>query len=193
MSLATYIACLYYGIDASLPYFLPFPERGRHHGRVHPHSRAHLLPPHALRHRDRRAARGLSSSCCPRSPWGSPCRKSSRTSRTRVALRSRHSGACSACSKCFIFPGVPTSDIYCHPVVRAGWVGLFTTALNLLPSWPTRWRPHPLRALRIETSAASPASACFCLIPLSYFYLGWIVVGRAPLSSSAATTPPFTT
>jgi membrane-associated protease RseP (regulator of RpoE activity) len=32
-----------------------------------------------------------------------------------------------------IFPGVPTADIYLHPVARAAWVGLLATALNLLP------------------------------------------------------------
>ena len=32
-----------------------------------------------------------------------------------------------------IFPGVPTGDIYLHPVARAAWVGLLATALNLLP------------------------------------------------------------
>jgi len=32
-----------------------------------------------------------------------------------------------------IFPGVPSSDIYLHPVARAAWVGMLATALNLLP------------------------------------------------------------
>jgi membrane-associated protease RseP (regulator of RpoE activity) len=32
-----------------------------------------------------------------------------------------------------IFPGVAPGDIYLHPVGRAAWVGIFTTALNLLP------------------------------------------------------------
>jgi membrane-associated protease RseP (regulator of RpoE activity) len=32
-----------------------------------------------------------------------------------------------------IFPGVPSSDIYLHPVARAAWVGVLATALNLLP------------------------------------------------------------
>jgi membrane-associated protease RseP (regulator of RpoE activity) len=32
-----------------------------------------------------------------------------------------------------IFPGVSTGDIYLHPVARAAWVGLLATALNLLP------------------------------------------------------------
>jgi membrane-associated protease RseP (regulator of RpoE activity) len=32
-----------------------------------------------------------------------------------------------------IFPGVPTADIYLHPAARAAWWGLLATALNLLP------------------------------------------------------------
>lgn len=32
-----------------------------------------------------------------------------------------------------VFPGVPAKDIYLHPIARAAWVGLFATALNLLP------------------------------------------------------------
>ena len=31
------------------------------------------------------------------------------------------------------FPGVPLDDIYLHPVARAAWAGLLATALNLLP------------------------------------------------------------
>jgi len=32
-----------------------------------------------------------------------------------------------------IFAGVSSSDVYLHPVARAAWVGLLATALNLLP------------------------------------------------------------
>ncbi len=32
-----------------------------------------------------------------------------------------------------IFPGVSAADIYLHPVARAAWVGILGTALNLLP------------------------------------------------------------
>ena len=31
------------------------------------------------------------------------------------------------------FPSVPAADIYLHPVARAAWVGVLATALNLLP------------------------------------------------------------
>ncbi|MCL4401147.1 MAG: site-2 protease family protein [Acidobacteria bacterium] len=32
-----------------------------------------------------------------------------------------------------IFPGVPTGDLYLHPVARAAWIAILATALNLLP------------------------------------------------------------
>jgi membrane-associated protease RseP (regulator of RpoE activity) len=32
-----------------------------------------------------------------------------------------------------IFPGVRSVDIYLHPIARAAWVGMFATAMNLLP------------------------------------------------------------
>jgi membrane-associated protease RseP (regulator of RpoE activity) len=33
-----------------------------------------------------------------------------------------------------IFPGIPAANIYLHPVVRAAWVGMCATALNLMPA-----------------------------------------------------------
>jgi membrane-associated protease RseP (regulator of RpoE activity) len=32
-----------------------------------------------------------------------------------------------------IFPGVPSANIYLHPMARAAWIGMFATAMNLLP------------------------------------------------------------
>src|SRR3954447_16510894 len=32
-----------------------------------------------------------------------------------------------------IFPGIRAADIYLHPVARAAWIGMFATAMNLLP------------------------------------------------------------
>jgi len=32
-----------------------------------------------------------------------------------------------------VFPGARGADIYLHPIARAGWVGVLATALNLLP------------------------------------------------------------
>jgi len=36
-------------------------------------------------------------------------------------------------SQWLVFPGVSSADIYLHPIARAGWVGVIATALNLLP------------------------------------------------------------
>ena len=33
----------------------------------------------------------------------------------------------------FLFPGIAPEDVYLHPAARAAWVGLLATALNLLP------------------------------------------------------------
>src|SRR5205807_252751 len=32
-----------------------------------------------------------------------------------------------------VFPGAASTDIYLHPMARAAWVGMFATAMNLLP------------------------------------------------------------
>lgn len=32
-----------------------------------------------------------------------------------------------------IFPGARTADVYLHPIARAAWIGMFATAMNLLP------------------------------------------------------------
>lgn len=70
------------------------------------------------------------------------------------------------------FPGAPASSIYLHPMALASWVGIFATALNLLPigqldgghivySLCSRWAP------RISLAAIA------ALIPLGYFYPPW--------------------
>ncbi len=79
-----------------------------------------------------RARSPASSSCCPRFPsgWLSPrCFPAS----TSAAISSSACRCCSGCWNRSIFPGVRSADIYLHPLARAAWVGIFSTALNLLP------------------------------------------------------------
>ena len=77
-------------------------------------------------------------------------------------------------------PNAHATDLLLHPVGRAAWVGLFATALNLLPVGPTRWRAH--RALRqpARCIAGFRLLLPLALVPLGIFlWQGWLYLGRA--------------
>ncbi len=74
-----------------------------------------------------------------------------------------------------IFPGVPASDIYLHPVARAAWVGIFATALNLLPIGQLDGG-HILYAVVGEKHRLLSRIFVFVLVPIGIFYwTGWLV------------------
>ncbi len=126
-----YLACVYYRIDATLPYFLPAPTLIGTLGafiriRSPIYSRRvlfdvgiagplagflFLLPALAIGLAFSKIIPGINE----RSDlvFGTPILQ------TILATA--------------IFPGVPTVDLYLHPVARAAWVGILATALNLLP------------------------------------------------------------
>jgi Zn-dependent protease len=75
-----------------------------------------------------------------------------------------------------IFPGVPVGDIYLHPVARAAWIGMLTTALNLLPigqldGGHILYSFFPQRHRQVSTGLS------IMLLPLGYFWLGWVFWG----------------
>ena len=74
----------------------------------------------------------------------------------------------------FFFPGVPSADIYLHPLARAAWVGLFATALNLLPIGQLDGG-HILYALFGERHRTLSKFALAALIPLGFLYWPWWV------------------
>ncbi len=74
-----------------------------------------------------------------------------------------------------IFPGVPVEDIYLHPVARAAWVGLFATALNLLPIGQLDGG-HILYSLVGERHRLLSRLFALALIPIGFFcWYGWLV------------------
>jgi membrane-associated protease RseP (regulator of RpoE activity) len=126
-----YLACRYYGISASLPYFLPFPIGIGTFGafirfRSAVTSRRELfdvgvagplagflflIPALGVGLALSKVAPGIA-------------RQGDMVLGTPLLMRLLES---------WLFPGVPSSDIYLHPVARAAWTGLLATGLNLLP------------------------------------------------------------
>ncbi len=75
-----------------------------------------------------------------------------------------------------IFPGVPPGDIYLHPVARAAWVGLLATSLNLLPIGQLDGG-HILYAFFARRHLLVSTLVCLALIPLGLLYWPWAVWG----------------
>src|SRR5215471_202231 len=76
----------------------------------------------------------------------------------------------------FAFPGAATTDILLHPIARAAWVGLLATALNLLPIGQLDGG-HILYAM-VGERASKWLSRIFIaiLIPLGIFFAySWLV------------------
>jgi membrane-associated protease RseP (regulator of RpoE activity) len=73
-----------------------------------------------------------------------------------------------------IFPGVSPADIYLHPVARAAWVGIFATALNLLPIGQLDGG-HILYSFIGERHRALSKVFILALVPLGILYWPWFV------------------
>ena len=126
-----YLACIYYRVDASLPYFLPAPTLiGTLGAFIRIRSAIHtrrqlfdigvagplagfvfLVPALLIGIAYSKVIPGVNAQGD--LAFGAP-----------LLERAVH-GA--------LFPGVAASDIYLHPIGRAAWVGMLATALNLLP------------------------------------------------------------
>lgn len=71
-------------------------------------------------------------------------------------------------------PGVAPGDLLLHPVGRAAWVGLFATALNLLPAGQLDGG-HLLYALASENHRRVSLLVALGLAPLAIFcWAGWL-------------------
>lgn len=75
-----------------------------------------------------------------------------------------------------IFPGVPAADIYLHPVARAAWVGMFATAMNLLPIGQLDGG-HILYSFFPRRHKLISRVVCVLLLPLGRLWLGWLLWG----------------
>lgn len=65
-------------------------------------------------------------------------------------------------------------DVILHPVAVAGWVGLFVTALNLLPFGQLDGG-HIVYSLFGRRQGLAAGLMAAALVPLSYLWQGWII------------------
>jgi membrane-associated protease RseP (regulator of RpoE activity) len=74
-----------------------------------------------------------------------------------------------------LFPGAPINDIYLHPVARAAWVGVLATALNLLPIGQLDGG-HILYAFLGERTRLLSRLFVLILVPMGFFFAySWLV------------------
>jgi membrane-associated protease RseP (regulator of RpoE activity) len=72
-------------------------------------------------------------------------------------------------------PGIPAGDLLLHPVGRAAWVGLFATALNLLPGGQLDGG-HILYSVASKYHRRATLGVALLLVPLGvFFWRGWIL------------------
>jgi membrane-associated protease RseP (regulator of RpoE activity) len=130
--LGHYFACRYYGIDASLPYFLPFPLSPIGTLGAFIRIRSPIYTRQALF--DVGIAGPLAGFIVlvPALIIGMACSKVIPGIAERGDLVFGVPGIQRAL-EWLLFPGVRSADILLHPVARAAWVGILATALNLLP------------------------------------------------------------
>ncbi|MDQ6665217.1 MAG: site-2 protease family protein, partial [Acidobacteriota bacterium] len=168
-----YLACVFYGLDASLPYFLPAPTFTGTLG-AFIRIRSPIFAKRTL------FDVGISGPIAgfifllPALSIG--------LAFSKIIPGIAHQGSLIFGSppllwslEKLIFPGIPPADIYLHPVARAAWIGIFATALNLLPAGQLDGG-HILYSLIGERHRLISRLFIALLIPLGIFYWqGWLL------------------
>ena len=75
-----------------------------------------------------------------------------------------------------IFPGAAASDICLHPVARAAWIGMFATAMNLLPIGQLDGG-HILYSFFPKRHRLVSRLLCLAMLPGWWFWKGWTFWG----------------
>jgi membrane-associated protease RseP (regulator of RpoE activity) len=171
--LGHYFACRYYGIDASLPYFLPFPSPIGTLG-AFIRIRSPIYTRRALF--DVGIAGPLAGFVVLVPALAIGIAKSKVIS--GFAERGDLIFGVPAIQRCFewiLMPGARSADISLHPIARAAWVGMLATALNLLPIGQLDGG-HILYAFAGRWHKVLSRIFVLGLVPLGIFYShSWLV------------------
>jgi len=165
--LGHYFACRYYGIDASLPYFLPCPSPIGTLG-AFIRIRSPIYTRQALFDVGIAGPLAGFAVLLPALIIGIAESKII----PGIAERGDLVFGVPAIQRIFewiIFPHVRSADILLHPIARAAWVGTLATALNLLPIGQLDGG-HILYAFASRRHKLLSRLFILALIPLGYFY-----------------------
>ena len=168
-----YLACVYYGVDATLPFFIPAPTPIGTMG-------AFIRIKSAIYSKRVLFDVGIAGPIAgfifllPALSIG--------LAFSKIVPGINHQGALTFgvppvlwLLERIIYPGVLPVDIYLHPVARAGWVGVFATALNLLPVGQLDGG-HIVYALTGEKHRWISRMFIALLIPAGlFFWQGWLM------------------
>jgi membrane-associated protease RseP (regulator of RpoE activity) len=169
--LGHYFACRYYGIEASLPYFLPFPSPIGTLGAFIRIS-SPIYTKQALFDVGIAGPLAGFAVLVPALVIGIGQSKII----AGIAQRGDLIFGVPAIQRFFewiIFPHVPSANILLHPVARAAWVGILATALNLLPIGQLDGG-HILYAFSSRRHKLLSRIFVIALLPLGYFFwYGW--------------------
>ncbi len=84
----------------------------------------------------------------------------------------------------------PSSLLSLHPLLLAGWVGVFVTAINLLPAGQLDGG-HVFRALLGDRSRYLSYAVIGLLLILTVFYIGWFIFAVLVLLFGVRHPPPL--
>jgi membrane-associated protease RseP (regulator of RpoE activity) len=167
-----YLACVYYRVDASLPYFLPAPTFTGTLG-AFIRIRAPIFSKRVLF--DIGVAGPLAGFVflLPSLAVG--------LAYSKVLPGIAHQGGIVFGTPALlwlldhaVFPGVTTADIYLHPIARAAWIGILATALNLLPIGQLDGG-HILYSIAGDRHKTLSRVFAALLLPMGYFWPGWLL------------------
>ncbi len=169
-----YVACLWYNVDATLPFFLPSPVPGTGTFGAFIRIRSHIPTKRALF--DIGVAGPLAGFVflTPALLIG--------LAYSHVLPGIGHRGAwqlgvptLQLLAEKLVFPGVRSVDIYLHPMARAAWVGMLATAINLLPAGQLDGG-HIVYALFGRAHKWITWGFIAALLPMGWFYwYGWLI------------------
>jgi hypothetical protein len=169
-----YLYCRYYGVDATMPFFVPFPSLFGTMG-------AFIRIRSPIRSRAALFDIGVAG---PIAGFATallvlllafPLSKAASPSAVASDIQLQYPLIFRLVWAMIPQDGTPLQDVYLHPAAIAAWVGMFATALNLLPGGQLDGG-HIVFSLAPRAHKTVSRLTILALIPMAlYFWAGWLI------------------